>query len=149
MPAETEPLRHEVRIAAPPEVVFPFFTDPARMVRWMGISALLDPRPGGALRIDVAGRNVAVGEYTVVEPPSRVEFTWGFDGDEAPVAAGSTRVEVTLEPDGGGTLLTLWHHGLTGEERAGHDDGWTHYLGRLTPAAVGEDPGPDSWITAA
>jgi uncharacterized protein YndB with AHSA1/START domain len=25
-----------VRIEAPPEVVFPFFTDPARMVSWMG-----------------------------------------------------------------------------------------------------------------
>lgn len=40
----TEPLRSEVRIAAPPEIVFPYFTDPARMTDWMGIAALLDPR---------------------------------------------------------------------------------------------------------
>ena len=32
MPGATDPVRSEVRIAAPPEVVFPYFTDPARMV---------------------------------------------------------------------------------------------------------------------
>ncbi len=35
------------RIAAPPEVVFPYFTDPALIVTWMGDRADLDPQPGG------------------------------------------------------------------------------------------------------
>ena len=43
MAATTEPLRHEVRIDAPPEVVFPYFTDPARYVQWMGTRADLEP----------------------------------------------------------------------------------------------------------
>ena len=43
MPSATEPLRQEVVIAAPPDVVFPYFTDPARRVEWMGVGALLDP----------------------------------------------------------------------------------------------------------
>ena len=43
---EGQPLEKEVRIEARPETVFPFFTDPAKMTRWKGRSAVLDPRPG-------------------------------------------------------------------------------------------------------
>ncbi len=46
--SKTEGLvEHEVRVAATPERVFDYFTDPAKMVMWMGIEATLDPRPGG------------------------------------------------------------------------------------------------------
>jgi uncharacterized protein YndB with AHSA1/START domain len=143
----TEPLRHQVRIDAPPEIVFRYFTDPARMVEWMGVGALLDPRPGGQLRIEPNGRDVVLGEYVEVQPPRRVVFTWGFDGGgPAAVAPGSTRVEVTLEPDGEGTLLTLRHHGLAGASRDAHAAGWAHYLTRVARAATGRSPGPDPWI---
>ena len=86
MPDATDPVRSEVRIAAPPEVVFPYFTDPARMVDWMGVSALLDPRPGGAFRVEPNGRDVVLGEYIEVEPPHRVVFTWGFERNRPPRA---------------------------------------------------------------
>jgi uncharacterized protein YndB with AHSA1/START domain len=147
MPSATEPLRHEVRIAAPPEVVFPYFTDPARMVEWIGIAALLDPRPGGTFRVEANGRDVVGGEYVEVEPPRRVVFTWGFEGTERTLAVGATRVEVTLEPDGDdGTRLVLLHHDLPAAAREAHRDGWTHYLERLVPAAAGQPPGQDPWI---
>ena len=146
MPDATEPLRNEIRIAAPPEVVFPYFTDPARMVDWMGVAALLDPRPGGTFRVEANGRDVVLGEYVEVEPPHRVVFTWGFEGTDPFVAPGSTRVEVTLEPDGEGTLLTLLHHGLADGTRDAHAAGWAHYLARLAPVASGHPPHPDPWI---
>jgi uncharacterized protein YndB with AHSA1/START domain len=146
MPGAIEPLRHEVRIDAPPEVVFSYFTDPTRIVGWMGVAALLDPRPGGTLRIEANGRDVVLGEYVEVDPPRRVVFTWGFDGATPIVAAGSTRVEVTLEPDGDGTLVTLHHHGLEGPTRDAHAGGWAHYLVRLARAAAGDPPGRDPWI---
>lgn len=147
MPSATEPLRYEIRIEAPPEAVFPYFTDPARMVEWMGIGALLDPRPGGTLRIEANGRDVVLGEYVEVQPPHRVVFTWGFEGTERILPAGATRVEVTFEPDGDdGTRLVLLHHDLPDAARAAHSEGWTHYLARLAPAAAGEAPGPDPWI---
>jgi hypothetical protein len=38
-----------VHVAAQPETVFPFFTDPARYVQWMGGGATLEPVPGGSL----------------------------------------------------------------------------------------------------
>lgn len=146
MPAETEPLRSEIRIEAPPEVVFPYFTDPARLVEWMGVAALLDPRPGGTFRVEANGRDVVLGEYVELDPPHRVVFTWGFEGTDPFVAAGSTRVEVTLEPDGNGTVLTLLHHGLTDGARDAHAEGWTHYLARLAPVAAGGPSEPDPWI---
>jgi uncharacterized protein YndB with AHSA1/START domain len=145
MPAPTEPLRNEVRIAAPPEVVFPYFTDPSRMTEWMGVAALLDPRPGGTFRVEPNPRDVVLGEYLEIAPPHRVVFTWGFQGSGR-TTAGSTRVEVTLEPDGDGTRLILLHHGLSGRAREAHGEGWGHYLGRLAEAAAGASPGPDPWV---
>jgi uncharacterized protein YndB with AHSA1/START domain len=147
MPSATEPLRHEVRIGAPPEVVFPYFTDPARMVEWMGVAAMLEPRAGGTFRVQPNSRDVALGEYVEVSPPHRVVFTWGFAGDGRIVTAGSTRVEVTLEPDGDGTHVVLLHHDLPEGSRANHSTGWTHYLDRLAGAAGGVPPGPDPWNT--
>ena len=38
-----------------------------KMVQWMGIEATLDPRPGGACRIDVNGA-VMLGEFVQVDP---------------------------------------------------------------------------------
>jgi uncharacterized protein YndB with AHSA1/START domain len=71
----------EVRIAASPETVFDFLVDPDRLIQWMGRSAELEPRPGGAFRCDINGRDVASGEYVEVEPPSRAVFTWGWEGE--------------------------------------------------------------------
>ena len=146
MTGETEPLRNQVRIAAPPELVFAYFTDPARVVSWMGVAALLDPRPGGTFRVDVNGRHVVISEYLELDPPDRVVFTWGYEGPEPFVEPGSTRVEVTLERDGEATLLTLTHHGLAGDARDAHAGGWSHYLARLGPVAAGRPSEPDPWI---
>jgi uncharacterized protein YndB with AHSA1/START domain len=93
-----------------------------------------DPRPGGAFRVEHGDRNPVVGEYVEVEPPRRVVFTWGY-ADDAVTAPGSTRVEVTLEPDGEGTRLTLLHHDLPEGARAVHAGGWAHFLGRLSGVA--------------
>jgi uncharacterized protein YndB with AHSA1/START domain len=72
-----EALEHEVYIAARPETVFAYFTDPDKMVMWKGIEATLDPLPGGIYRVSINGRDVARGEYVEVIPNSRVVFTWG------------------------------------------------------------------------
>lgn len=144
---QTEALEHEVRIAARPETVFAFFTDPARMILWKGIEATLDPRPGGIYRVSINGRDVARGEYLEVVPNSRVVFTWGWEGAESPLPPGSSTVEVSLVPDGDGTLVRLRHTGLPAEIRDVHAAGWEHYLARLTGAAEGHPMGPDPWAS--
>ena len=139
----------EIRIETPPEAVFPFFTDPAKLVRWKGISAELEPRPGGGYRCNVNGRDIASGEYLAVELPRRVVFTWGWEGDGTLVPPGTSTVELTLTPDGAGTLLRLEHRDLPEPARAEYSEGWTHYLVRLGVAAAGGDPGPDRARSAA
>jgi uncharacterized protein YndB with AHSA1/START domain len=138
-------VEHELRIAAPPEIVFAYFTDPARMVEWFGMQATLDPRPGGACRIQTATGAVMVGSYVEVEPPRRVVFTWGFEPALFATPAESTTVEVTLTPDGDGTVLHLAHGGIAADAEAFHRAGWAHYLARLADAARGAPPPEDSW----
>jgi uncharacterized protein YndB with AHSA1/START domain len=148
-PETQTPVEHEVRIAARPDTVFPFFTDPALMTQWMGVRATLDPQAGGAFEVDVTHTDSARGTYVAVEPPRRVVFTWGWESDKSPVPPGSSTVEVTLEPDGDGTLVRLVHRDLPEPSRAPHGGGWAHYLARLALASAGGDPGRDPWLDGA
>ena len=139
-------VEREVRIAARPETVFEFFVDPAKMVQWKGRKTDLEPRPGGTYRVEINDQAIASGEYLEIEAPTRVVFTWGWEGQESgefAVPPGSSRVEVDLMPDGDGTLVRLRHLDLPEGSREIHGEGWDHYLGRLAKAAAGEDPGPD------
>ena len=121
----------EVRIAAAPEVVFPYLTDPALMVRWMGERADLAPAPGGTFAVDIQGNPVR-GEFVAVEPPHRLVFTWGMAGSDVP--PGSSTVEITLRPDG--TVVALVHRDLPPEQVADHGAGWDFYLPRLAAVAL-------------
>lgn len=139
----------EVRIAASPETVFDFFTDPGLMIQWMGREVEIDPRPGGGFRCEVNDEAIASGEYVVVEPPERVVFTWGWNGEDSVTKAGTSTVEVLLAPDGDGTHLRLIHSDLANAESATkHGHGWRHYLDRLAVAASGGDPGHDEYASA-
>jgi uncharacterized protein YndB with AHSA1/START domain len=133
----------EVWIDASPEVVFPFLTDPDRLLRWIGIAAQIEPNPGGIFRVGMNGKDVARGTYLEVDPPRRVVFTWGWEGDGHGVPPGSTTVTIDLTSENGGTKLRLRHTGLRGENRNRHAKGWGHYAARLKIAAEGGEPGPD------
>jgi uncharacterized protein YndB with AHSA1/START domain len=118
-------------IAASPATVFSYLVDPSKFSAWMGVGAELDPRPGGRVRIDVDGEHIAVGEFREVDPPHRVVMTWGWENNDA-VPPGSTTVEITLTPDGSGTIFRLRHLGLPNEEeRRSHLGGWKLYTGNL------------------
>jgi uncharacterized protein YndB with AHSA1/START domain len=135
---DVDALAYEVRIEAPPETVWAYWTEPGRLTRWMGRTATLDPRPGGVFRLDYGNGDVASGAYLEVEPPSRVVFTWGWEAASDEVRPGSSRVEVDLAPEDGGTAtrLRLRHTGLPGDGRDGHDEGWQHFLARLVEAVA-------------
>ena len=175
-PRETSVIEHEVRIAAQPETVFAYFTDPARMVRWMGTEATLDPRPGGICRIafqpkqavvdfwrsalgtedeqgsepfELNGPQVMTGEFVEVDPYQRIVLTWGWELEVLELPPQSTVVEVSFIPDGMGTIVRLSHRRLPPELVEFHRAGWDHFLPRLAVAAAGNDPGPDPWQAAA
>jgi uncharacterized protein YndB with AHSA1/START domain len=154
------PVEVIVHVPAAPADVFPYFTDPARYVRWMGSQAELEPVPGGVFRVGMADGFAAAGAFTEVVRPYLVVFSWGFADDEAAahtkhapgeappgdgaMPTGSTRVAVTLADENGGTWVTLRHENLPSEElRTAHDVAWNTYLPRLAVVAAGGDPGPD------
>lgn len=138
----TDRVTVEALVEASPETIFPFFTDPEKMVRWKGTQAELDPRPGGVFSVDVTHQAHARGEYVAIDPPRRIVFTWGWDGDDV-VPPGSSTVEITLEPQGDATLVRLVHTDLPEDKRDLHREGWEHFMSRLSIAAPGGDPGPD------
>ena len=145
-PSETDGLiEHEIRIAAAPEIVFAYFTDPAKMVQWMGTEATLDPRPGGVCRINPSGHEAMLGEYVEVDPPRRVVFTWGWESAMFATPPQSSLVEVSLTPDDEGTIVQLVHRRLGPQALAVHRAGWNHYLPRLALAATGAGAGVDPW----
>jgi uncharacterized protein YndB with AHSA1/START domain len=165
----TESVEHTIRIAARPETVFSYFTDPSRMMQWFGVEAMLDPRPGGICRItfdsspsfldaiaptldgfepsgaEPLGQTVMSGRFVEVEPHHRITFTWGWEQDLLAVPPHSTQVSVSLVEDGDGTLLSIVHERLPGPSAAFHAAGWVHYLARLAAVAGGEQPGSDPW----
>jgi uncharacterized protein YndB with AHSA1/START domain len=143
-PSQGLVVEREIHIDASPDTVFEFFTDPAKMVRWKGESATLDPRPGGIYRVEMNEQAIAIGEYVELDPPNRIVFTWGWEGGYASTPPGSSTVEVTLTPDGDGTLVRLVHSRLSTPESAeAHGHGWDQYMPRLAIAAAGGEPGPD------
>src|SRR5919199_161879 len=121
-PPGTSSVEHSLRVAARPETVFGYFTDPARMVQWMGAEATLDPRPGGICRIAFqpiaaiavvdagfgaahheavkrlgpTGTRVMSGEFVQVDPYDRIVFTWGWEEELYAVPPQSTEVEVSF-----------------------------------------------------
>lgn len=140
----------EVQIAASPETVFDFFTDPGLMVQWMGRTAELDPRVGGAFRTEINDEAIASGAYQVLDRPRRIVLSWGWEGEDSVTKPGSSTVEVVLSPREQGTHLRLVHRDLPSAEVAEkHRHGWSHYAERLRLAAAGEDPGPDEFAEAS
>ena len=138
-----EVVHRQTRIDAAPSTVFEFLTDPAMMVRWMGTEAVLDPRPGGDYRVNISGQERVSGKVIEIVPDRRLVFTWGWEDGALPVAPGQSTVEITLEPDGEGTLLRLTHRDLPAGMHTFHRLGWDYALPRLAAVAAGRDPGPD------
>jgi uncharacterized protein YndB with AHSA1/START domain len=136
-------VRRETHVSAPPAAVFALLTDPEKILRWMGTQAQLEPQPGGLYLVNVTGARFARGRFREVVPVHRLAYSFGWDDSEK-VPPESSLVEIDLIEQPDGTLVRLTHTGLPDAAQcAGHAEGWAHYLGRLSEAAAGRDPGPD------
>ena len=129
-----------VDIAATPERVFEALMREEDVLRWWGSEQSYrttlweaDVRPGGKWAAGGRmpdGRTYKVeGEFTEVESPRKLVFTWRADWD----APNETRVTSLLEPMEQGTRLTLHHEGFAGRTAAcnAHTSGWQRVLGWL------------------
>jgi uncharacterized protein YndB with AHSA1/START domain len=143
MPSAGNVVEGEIFIAAAPATVFEFFRDPALMALWIGRGRVVEARPGGQLRIEMSAGNIASGRYTVIDPPRRIAFTWGWEAQNfvrAELPPEGSLVEIELEPRDGGTLVHLRHSGLPGGMLDMHRERWGRYLVQLKSAAVQRAP---------
>ena len=138
-------IEREVRVTARAETIFSLLIDPEQIIRWLGVAADLDARPGGNFRVNVTGQDITSGSFVDVSPFSRIVFTWGWESEDTMVTPGTSTVEINLIDEGNTTVLRLRHSGLPELDRESHGMGWDHYLNRLMIAATGGDPGSDPW----
>lgn len=124
---------------APAQAVFDAWTSEEVLRRWFygqpgweTPEAQVDLRLGGSVRVvmrdPVKGtEHGGGGYYTVIEPPSRLVFTWTWDSDER-----ETLIELDFEEVDGVTTVRLTHNSLRDRESVlDHEDGWNTCLDNL------------------
>ena len=129
---DTKTLRIERTFQAPAEAVFDAWTSEEVLLRWWHAGhdwetaeAEVDLRVGGAVRVVMRDPHKGAeygggGNYTEVEPPTRLAFTWTWDGDTR-----QTLIEVDFHETDGITTVSFTHSRLWDEEAArDHEDGW-------------------------
>jgi uncharacterized protein YndB with AHSA1/START domain len=132
-------LRIERTFQAPAEAVFAAFTTEEVIRRWWQAElgwetteAEVDLRVGGVVRVVMRDPSKDVdygggGHYTEIDPPTRLAFTWIWDGHPR-----RTLIEIDFEERDGGTKVTFTHSSLWDEEAVrDHEDGWTKLFNSL------------------
>jgi len=128
-PKNTYRLSVRRRMPAPREVVYEAWIDPKGIREWMcpgdtvSTEASLDVRVGGSYRIVMKGKDrdhVHTGVYQVVEPPSKLVFTWSGEQHEVPML-----VTVEFFAHGDESELALTHERLPGADvMKRYESGW-------------------------
>jgi uncharacterized protein YndB with AHSA1/START domain len=118
-------------IRATAQRLFDAWTQPSHLKYWWGppgvdcIDAQVDLRPGGVYRIANRFPDGSVvwitGQFQVIEPPSRLVYTWRLETqDSAP-----ERVTVRFEERGELTEVIVLHERISDDAaRRGHQRGW-------------------------
>lgn len=99
---------------------------------WETPHAELDLRVGGAIRITMRDPYLAQdhgggGEFTEIDPPRRLAFTWTWDDDP------STRqlIEVDFTDQGDRTTVVLTNSGIPAQAKDDHVCGWQNSFDNL------------------
>ncbi len=137
--AATKPsLTLKRRLNAPPPKVFAAWTDPQKVMLWMGpegvtgVKAEADVRVGGRyrwiMRSPDGEEHDVSGVYREVVADRKLVFTWAWKS----TPERESLVTIELKPDGDGTILTLTHEQFFDEAaRDRHQHGWTGSLEKL------------------
>ena len=128
----TTTLRMKRTFPAPAQRVFDAWTSEEVMRRWWHAAhdwetteAEVDLRVGGSVRVVMRNPHEDAeygggGEYTVVDPPTRLAFTWVWDDESH-----ESLIEIDFEEVGDETEVRFTHSGLLDEETVrSHEDGW-------------------------
>ncbi len=132
-------LRIERTFDAPAEAVFDAWTSPEVIRRWWQVErgwetseAEVDLRIGGVVRVVMHDPEKDVdygggGTYAEIARPTRLAFTWIWDGDTR-----RTLIEIDFEEVDGVTTVTFTQSALWDEEAVrSHEYGWGRILDNL------------------
>jgi uncharacterized protein YndB with AHSA1/START domain len=140
IPTDTvDAIVQQITIQAPATRVFQALVDPQQRMEWWGSEGRFqvsefdsDLRPGGRWAMRGLGMGakpfVVAGQYTEIEPPRLLAFTWLPDWYEG---ATETLVRWELSESDGVTTVRLTHSGLTTEAARTSHRGWPQILGWL------------------
>jgi len=130
---ETLLVRKDVRIAAPPDVVFETLLESPGMPS--GLSLKIEPWPGGRWYRDLGDNTGHLwGHVQVIKPPKLLELC----GPMFMSYPAASHVQYRLTEEGDGTRLTLIHQAIgliSPEHRAGVDKGWGEIVAAVQAAA--------------
>jgi uncharacterized protein YndB with AHSA1/START domain len=140
-----ETLLLERTFRAPAQAVFDAWTSEEVMRRWFHgrrawetPEAMVDLRVGGAVRVVMrdpadGAEHGGGGQYTEIDPPHRLAFTWTWDEEPR-----ETLIELDFEEAEGVTTVRFKHSNLKDEESArSHEGGWTTCFDNLERALSG------------
>jgi uncharacterized protein YndB with AHSA1/START domain len=133
-------------IRAPRQRVFAAWTKPEELKAWhapgpLAVSlAEIDLRPGGSYRIHMrapdGNEHRVSGVYREVDPPKKIVYTWGWDGDH-PVK--NSVVTIEFHERGNATEVVLRHAGIAdATERTKHESGWVAIMDKFETVYSGE-----------
>ena len=141
-------LRIERTFDAPRQRVFEAWTSAEVMKRWFHAGhdwdtteASVDLRVGGTVRVKMHNPHDdeeygGGGEYTEIDPPRRLAFTWEWDDERDQY---SQLIEIEFEERDGRTTVLFSHHGLWDEQAVtDHEDGWTKAMDNLERETAGD-----------
>ena len=130
-------LRLERTIQGDRRTVVSAWRDPQLLAQWLcpnpstSVTAEVDFTTGGMWRV-IMGEQTVTGNYTEIELPERVVFTWHWQ-HEPDVPNSTVRLQFT-DRGGQSTELLLEHLDLANDDEArSHSEGWTISLDRLDP----------------
>ena len=139
-------VRIERTFDAPIEEVFDAWTSEEVLRRWWHAgpdwetpSAQVDVRLGGSLRIVMRNPQRGTdhggsGEYTVIDRPHRLSFTWIWDDDPS----NPQLIELEFSEQDRATTVRMVNSGITTDAgRDQHEDGWQKCLDNLDRALAG------------
>ena len=139
-------LKIERTFDAPAQEVFDAWTSEEVLRRWFRDDpewetpiAEVDLRVGGRLRLAMRDPKVgedhgASGEYTVVDPPHRLAFTWSWDHHDSE----RQLIELEFMERDGKTTVRMCSYGIATEERRdSHEEGWGKCFDNLDMVLAG------------
>jgi uncharacterized protein YndB with AHSA1/START domain len=142
-------IEREIRIDAPPQVVFEVISRPEHVREWWYAESDVPPVAGATGELawadgDDPRAHVTAMTVVVADPPNRFSFRWTHAVGESAIEGNSMLVTFDLVPVDSGTLLRLtetgfrergWESAVLEQTYREHLNGWTHYVPRIAAYA--------------